>query len=217
MSSTRRLVTPFPWSPGEHLSLIGMTGSGKSTLASRLLELRHYVVVLRSKADRIEYPGMQRVTRAAAMDDPRVSRLELAPAHARQRDEFAAALDRVWEQGGWTCYVDELWYLSRLDLGDRIDRNLTQGRDPGRISQVCGMQRPTQVTRFAVGESSHVVAFGMEGRDVKILGEATGPRVARHVQEVPQHHFVWYHIPSRRIWRGTLDLERNDFAGEFVT
>jgi hypothetical protein len=79
------------------------------------------------------------------------------------------------------------------------------------------MQRPTQVTRFAIGESSHVVSFGLEGRDVTILAEAAGQRLGSVVSTLPRFSFAWYHVPSRQIWSGTLDLDRNAFAGELVS
>lgn len=183
------------------MAIIGMTGSGKSTLASRLLESRDYCVILRSKADEVRYPLTRRSSSASTLDDPRVDRLELHPHFDKQSAEFAQALDKVWRMGGFTVYVDETHYVDdELGLRPLLNRLLTQGRSPGKISMVCGMQRPTNVTRFAIGESSHVLAFGLEGRDVKILEQAASPRIGDIVEQLPQHHFAWYHIPSRQMW-----------------
>jgi AAA domain len=195
------LATPFTWNPGQHMAIIGMTGSGKSTLASRLLESREYCLVLRSKADEVRYPLTKRASSASALDDPRNDRLELQPRFEKQAEEFGRALDKVWRMGGFTVFVDETHYVDdELGLRPLLNRLLTQGRSPGRISVVCGMQRPTNVTRFAIGESSHVLSFGLEGRDVKILEQAAPRRMGDIVEQLPQHHFAWYHIPSRRMW-----------------
>jgi hypothetical protein len=214
----KRILTPFPWHPGQHMAIIGMTGSGKSTLASRLLELRNYVVILRSKADDVTYPRTTRASSAQAMENPQVSRLELRPKYERQAVEFQSALERAWRHGGWSVFVDELFYVD-TELGCRplLNRLLTQGRSPGRISVVCGMQRPTTVTRFAIGEATHVLSFGLEGRDAKILGEAASPRMARVVEQLPRHHVAWLDVPSRRIWTGKLNMKTNTLEGEVIS
>jgi hypothetical protein len=148
------------------------------------------------------------------MDDPRVSRLVLRPKFEKQHEEFRGALDRVWRQGGWTVFIDELYYVDEeLRLRALVNRLLTQGRDPGRISVVCGMQRPTNITRFAIGEASHVICFGLERRDAKILEHQ---KLAAVVEELPHHHFAWLHVPSRRIWRGKLDIRSGQLVGELV-
>lgn len=79
------------------------------------------------------------------------------------------------------------------------------------------MQRPTIVTRFAIGEATHVIAFGMEGRDAKILREATNWEVAETVVKLPRYHFVWYYVPERTIWIGKLDLPSGHLVGGPLT
>jgi hypothetical protein len=168
----------------------------------------------------VKYNRMTRVTSAAAMDDPRNERVELRPKMDQQQAEVARALDKVWRHGGWTCYVDETWFVDQ-ELGCRplLNRLLTQGRDPGRISVVCAMQRPVSVTRFAIGESTHVISFGMEGRDAKIVGETTSPRMTKAVQELDgeKHEFAHYHIPSRRLWKGSLNMKTGQLEGQEIT
>jgi len=139
-----------------------------------------------------------------------LNRVVLFPKYENQAIEFAKALDLVWKQGGWTIYLDELFYLDKLGVRLFIERLLTQGRSKG-ISVVSGMQRPVSVTRFAIGESSHVVSFGLEGRDAKLLGEVASPKLSKVVQELPRHAFAWYNVPTRQFWKGKYqDLERRD-------
>ena len=201
------LALPFTWQPGEHMTVVGDTGSGKSTLVSRLLSLRRYVLVLRSKPDDVTYQA-QRTQRARAMTDARVNRVELAPRNRRSQEaEFGRALDLAYRQGGWTVYVDELFYVDqKLGLSEQIDELLTQGRSLG-ITVVCGIQRPVQVTRFAMAESVHLLSFGLEGRDVKTLNEVA-PRLASEVPLLERYQFAWYHRRSKGMWVGRVqDLE----------
>jgi hypothetical protein len=208
-----------PWMPGEHVSLIGLTGSGKSTLGSRLLEDRQFVLILRTKADDVKYPHTVKITKAEQLKDPRVERfvLEPYPDQAIQRKEISRALDMVWQMGGFTVYVDETLYVDN-ELGCRplLNRLLTQGRNPGKISVICAMQRPVQVTRFAIGESTHVICFGLEGRDAKIVGETTSPRLAKAVTQLSRHAFCHYYVPTREIFAGRLNLSTGQIQGEVL-
>ena len=211
------------WRAGEHMSIIGMTGSGKSQLMATLLPAtRKYYLVLKSKADSIKYPGTVTVRSASAIRglvERQQSQivLRVPPPRMLQHHEFANALQIVWNNGGWTIVIDELWYLdAKLDLGEAVDTLLTQGRDPGKISVCSGMQRPTQVTRFAIGESTHVISFQLEGRDALILRDATNARFAKVVADLNVHYFAWLHKPTRSIWVGTIDLKSGKFMGRSV-
>ena len=195
------------------MSLTGDTGSGKTTLANVLLYARDYTLSFRSKADDAPLPGA-RITTArqfAAHDD--IDRYVLDPPYEKQLVEFWNALEVVWKQGGWTVYFDELFYLTSLKnggyrLSDRIDRMLTQGRSK-RITAMCGMQRPVQVSRFALSQSAHLIAFGAEGRDIKILDEVAGKQFAETVADLGRFEFAWYYRPERSVWRGRVqDLLR---------
>lgn len=214
-SATTSASLPLPWRQGEHLTLVGQTGTGKSTLAARLLQARKHLVVFKSKPDKVKYPVQQMVRKASAMDNQRLFSMELRPKYEDQLREFALALDRAWRQGGWCMYLDELFYLDRLGLRPLIERLLTQGRSKG-ITVASGLQRPVSVTRFAVGESRHVLSFGLEGRDARELGEATTDRMRLVVQELDEYEFAWFCRPGR-IWRGRLNLTTGELHGEFVS
>ena len=201
---TPRVRLPFPWEPGEHMGLVGMTGSGKSTAAAVILAVRRYLVVLRTKPDRVRY-GARLARRARAMNDRRLSRIVLDPPYEAQAQECRRALDLAWEQGAWTVYVDELYYADeQLGLEWELNRLLTQGRSKG-VSLVTGMQRPVSVTRFALGEATHVLSFGLEGRDVRTIAEVTSENFARTVAELERYEFAWWYKPQPRdVWRGRV-------------
>jgi energy-coupling factor transporter ATP-binding protein EcfA2 len=207
------------WRAGEHMAVIGQTGEGKSVLISSLLSLtRQHYVVLKSKADSVKYPGAKTVASAAAMRDSRASRLVLRPQPNRetQRREFSKALQLVWTDGGWTVAVDDLYYVEeRLGLGEPLDILLTNGREPGKISVCTALQRPTKVSRFAIGEARHVISFGLEGRDTTILRDATNARFAEVVTGLDVHCFAWLHKP-RTIWVGKINLQTGKYIGRMA-
>lgn len=80
------------------------------------------------------------------------------------------------------------------------------------------MQRPVQITRFALGESRHIISFALEGRDVKEFRDATSDTAAQVAAELDpdRYEFVWYCKP-RGVWRGRLNLATNQLEGQHVT
>lgn len=197
-----RVSLPVPWRVGEHVAAVGDTGSGKTFLVAKLVELRQYVVVLRTKPDDIKFPGFRRVTKASAMDDMYQTRLLLTPKHERQAIEGYDMLNRVWDMGGWTVVIDELWYVEKLlRLQPYVERLLTQGRSK-KISVVVGMQRPAQVSRFAISQCTHLFTFSVEGRDLQTIKEATTPRIVDPVTALPKHRFAYYNRHDRFIVTG---------------
>lgn len=150
----------------------------------------------------MKLPG-RLIRKASGINDIRYDRFLLDPIYESQGHEFASVFEEVWASGGWTVYLDELYYLTQIGLTPHINRLLTQGRSMG-ITMVTGMQRPTGITRFALSQSSHVLVFAQEGRDAKTIGEATSPRMVEAVEELREHEFAWYHRNSRQIWKGKL-------------
>jgi hypothetical protein len=193
---------PAPWRIGEHIAAVGDTGTGKTFLVSKLVELRNYVVILRTKPDNIKFPGFTRARTAAALDDLYDTRILLTPKHSYQMREGYGLLERVWEQGGWTVVIDELWYVEKmLKLGPYVERLLTQGRSKN-ISVIVGMQRPAQISRFAISQCTHLFSFRVEGRDLQTIKEATTPRIVEPVQSLGKHRFVYYNRSDRVIATG---------------
>lgn len=148
--------------------------------------------------------------------DTRHDSFTLNPKYEHQRREFSQAYELAWRQGGWTVYVDELFYQSeRLHLTEPIERLLTQGRSKN-LSVAIGMQRPARVSRFAISESTHVLSFGLEGRDAKELSYATTRAMEDAVRQLPEHYFAWFKRP-RTLWVGTLDLRARELRGHYLT
>lgn len=199
---------PFKWKQGEHLSLTGDTGSGKTTLANVLLHARGYTLALRSKSDDAPLPGARIRSASEFGVHPDINRYLLDPPYEKQLPAFWNALETVWKQGHWTVYFDELFYLNQLKsgehkLGDRVDRLLTQGRSK-KITVICGMQRPVQVSRFALSQCTHMVSFSGEGRDIMILKDVAGKEFADTVADLKRYEFAWFYRPERKVWRGRV-------------
>lgn len=198
------LKLPFRWLQGEHMMVVGDTGTGKTTLVAKLLADKEWIVSLRSKDDNVGLPG-KLIKKADAIDDVKHHRFVLFPKYEEQRQQFALAFDRVYKEGGWYLYIDELHGVSQLGgaMKWHIERLLTQGRSLG-ITVITGLQRPVQVSRFALSQSTHLLSFRQEGRDVKTLVEATTPRIKEALSELDRYEFLWYYRPERTWWKGRL-------------
>lgn len=200
---------PVPWNPGEHIAIIGTTGTGKSYLMSRIVQMRRFVAILRVKPDDIKFPGYKRTKDHRALVNLRVTdpigRFLIEPEYHRQAIVGARLMESVWKSGGWTIVLDELFYVHmKLRLGPYVDMLATQGRSK-RISLVTGMQRPVNVTRFALSEMTHIFTFRLEKRDVRTVAEIAGDDFANVSGRIPQYHFAHYHVPTRSIAVGTAD------------
>jgi len=198
---------PVRWRQGEHVAVVGRTGSGKTYLIGKLTALRQYVVIFRTKPDRkIKFPGFVTVRRAAAMDHWRSERLLLEPDYRRQAVEGYGMLERAWRDGGWTIVVDENWYAEKLlGLQSYVIRLLTQGRSKD-ISIVVGMQRPVDITRFALSEITHLFVFRCEGRDLKFsLKDSTTESIVPAVRNLRGHDYVYYNAAKQIIATGNAN------------
>jgi ABC-type dipeptide/oligopeptide/nickel transport system ATPase component len=196
---------PVAWQPGEHVAVVGDTGSGKTYLIAKLAMMRRYVAMLRTKPDDIEFPGFEQSQTSKAMAYWDASRVLIAPKLSLQAKEVWHALRQTWEDGGWTTIVDELWYAEhRLGLRNDIENLLTQGRSKD-ITMVVGMQRPSQVSRFAIAECTHLFCFRLDGRDAKTVAEASKPQMRFAVEQLTGHDFAYFHRGKRIIQIGNAN------------
>jgi len=189
---------PVPWRVGEHVAVIGTTGTGKTYLVSELVKRRRYVTIFRTKPDDIDFKGFKEHPDARALEDWRNELNLIRPKYQNQPRVGYDLLEKVWEHGRWTIVIDEFFYVERLGLKQSLERLLTQGRSK-KISVVLGMQRPVQVTRFALSEVSHIFCFRLEGRDATTLRDMTSPDIIKAVQSLQKYQFVHYHIPTKTI------------------
>jgi hypothetical protein len=217
-SADRVSAPPFPWLPGEHVTVVGDTGTGKTyMMVNALLPMRRYVVVLKTKADdddERKWRGYYRTETHKALDNPRHERILLYPRYEHRAVEGWHMLNKAMRQGEWTVVIDELWACERLGLGEPIEYLLTQGRSQG-ITMVLGQQRPVTTSRFAISQTKHFFSFRVEGRDAKTIAEATTPRVLPYISEeyaartrddthlLRKYQFVYYNREQRYVTAGT--------------
>lgn len=188
------------WRQGEHVLLIGQTGSGKTALAKEILPLRQYVLALIAKADDLQWASWRTIKRAELAIVPRhmnYAYYRLLPEYEDAEREFQAAMRKAWREGGWTVYLDELYYLEDLGCKNLIRQLLTQGRSK-RVSVVCGCQRPANVTRYALSETTHIFS-GIVGdkRDLDTLKHFIGEDFVDELQSLTIYHFLYYNKRTR--------------------
>jgi hypothetical protein len=193
------------WEQGQHVCIVGQTGTGKTYLENRLLQYRDCVIFLRSKADKVKLEGFRRTKTVDGISIVNQHKWELYPEYKQQRYEFSRALHMVWEQGSWCVDIDELFYMcDRLRLDSDVEMLLTQGRSLD-ISVVCGMQRPSRITRFAMSEPTHYFFFHAEGRDVKMISDATTPRIVPALAALKRYEFAYFNRITNAITIGRAE------------
>lgn len=203
------LLLPHKWKQGEHMAIVGRTGSGKSMLLARLIEARRYRIIIRTKPDDVIYRGAREVATLRGLERDRdANAFVLDPAYDEHGPEIYSTLEWAYRTGGWSIAIDECYYVTKLgrDMELELEKLMTQGRSL-KLTMVCGMQRPSRVPRFCLSEATHVLCFSMEGRDVKIIEEAHGPKIAAAVESLGRFEFAWYNVPARSIWRGRLNIK----------
>jgi hypothetical protein len=189
---------PVPWKIGEHVAAVGDTGTGKTYLIAKLVQQRKHVVVFRTKPDDIRFPGFKTVKKAEEMEDWHNDRLLLVPKYADQAIEGFRMLAKAWDHGSWTIVIDELWFTERLGLKPHVEKLLTQGRSM-KISLIVGMQRPAQISRFAISQCTHLFTFRVDGRDLDTIKMATTPRIVPAVKRLEGKNFAYYNRATRQV------------------
>lgn len=199
----------FKWKQGEHMTLVGPTGQGKTTLALKLLAFRTYILVFVTKKKdpllgELERAGYIRVKEWQGVPPGQggPSKIVLAPPFDKDRPrtrtqqrEFGEALDRVFEQGGWTVYMDEAVYITNnLKLAQEAELLWLQGRTLG-VTMVAATQRPVNIPLVAYDQATHLF-FWHDNDEANLsrisgLGGKSSLLIRRAVSELAFHEVLY--------------------------
>lgn len=197
----------FRWGSGEHVALIGPTGSGKTNLAFWLLPQHKYLVMLATKPrDKSltafgkshgfkiykEWPNVSAKQAPRRVIWPKASDIHSDKA---QQAVFFHALNTIYRQGGWTVYMDELFYMVQvLGLGKVVKVYLLQARAMD-ISLVVGSQRPSWIPVEVYDQSTHL--FFWRDNDERNLNRLSGISwrsanlIRQIIADLPRYHVLY--------------------------
>jgi len=123
------LAHHFELEPGQHVGAIGPNGQGKTTLVINLLELTPYNVAFGFKPkdetldqliarNRVGGGRYRRIYGWVDRDPDLMPLRVLWPdmtsldAPSQKRHIFKRALNEIYEDGCWTLYLDDLWFMA---------------------------------------------------------------------------------------------------------
>lgn len=166
------------WDPenAPHHALIGLTGSGKTYLGINgilgTMCQSDRVLILDTKQDDKLLMGVGRPVNEIPRNpwyigvnqskrkEPRAFwyRLVVSDERAKGRDQIAKALTRVYQEGDWVVYVDEMYDITAprppfYNLSPAIEQILRKGRSR-RVSVVGATQSPAWVPRTFYDQAS---------------------------------------------------------------
>lgn len=189
------------WKQGQHVIAIGPNGSGKTVVIKHMMRYRikrrGYMCALATKPKDEELEALTQQpfkflkVKANREWGPRsYPRLLLWPPAgdfsnlAQQRKTFRDALQGMWKRGKWTCFLNELRYVTEhLRMRQEMNTLYLQARS-SKFSLVGETQRPRYVPLEAFSQASHCFFFGCRDEEdmkrVSGIGNAD-PKLVRAV------------------------------------
>ena len=195
------------WRRGEHYALIGPTGQGKTTMMMHLLPMHPYSAVIATKPQDVMLAaltemGYVRYSTWRSVSVEHVPKRLIWPDITRiskllaQKAAIRNALHAVYQEGGWTCDIDELWYICHmLGLTLEVKMLLLQGRSLG-VSLLVATQRPAFVPLEVYDQSTHLM-FWRDADEVNsrrlsgITPFANGSVIRRIIERLEQHQVLY--------------------------
>ena len=170
------LAEHFELEPGQHVGAIGPNGQGKTTLVINLLELTPYTVAFGFKPkdetldqllarNRVGGGRYRRISAWVDRDPDLMPRRVLWPdmtsldAPSQKRHIFKRALNEIYEDGCWTVYLDDLWFMAHeMGFDHEIKIYLTMFRAlKGNL--FVASQRPSWIPLEVFDQCTHLFFF----------------------------------------------------------
>ena len=197
---------PTRYKQDQHVTIIGPTDCGKTILAQHLVACRGHVVgtgvkYVDESLSRLQKQGWHRIERWK--DRPRTAdRLLLWPnvdnpddAPKVHRERFSEMLNRVYKDGKWCIWTDELRYLTDNCGMAKIYRNMYISARSNKVSLVSAAQRPAWVPLEAYSQAQHLLIHrtGFEDDLKKMLG-GHAKELIETVNQLPWYHFLYANL-----------------------
>lgn len=210
----------FRWNQGQHIGVIGPTEQGKTTLAIAILDLRKYVVALGTKpkdpvldelSERGDFKKLKKWEKLSPTLYPK--RLLWPDATSlysakHQRQELQKAFSKIYVEGGWCIYADELWYLSHhLKMDFEIRTFLLQARS-NNISLLVTTQRPSRVPLEVFDQSTHLFFFKDNDernlKNISGIGWLNAGIIKGLVARLEMHQFLYINTRTGLMYRSSV-------------
>jgi len=203
---------------GEHVSLVGATGSGKSVCGIELCKLlakrkakdgrpaRVAILADKPRDDtimqlhtRYKWPIIKTWPPNYGQEHVIVWPRGGTPSEEVQRHRavFLPLLERIYQEGGQTVYIDEAAYFednapAGLGMRGTMSKFWRAARS-NKVTMVAGTQRPTHVSRLMWSEPSWLFIFTVEDdEDLRRVAQLSGRKmdVWRIVPNLGGHEFL---------------------------
>lgn len=177
------------WEQGQHITGLGRTGGGKTTAMAQILDDRRFVFAFLTKRDDDLFPLFRKRGYHMVKDTEEIPAIENAPkvalhvkpeglgrgAVTAQAATLRQALHKIWEQGGWTIYLDEIVTMTDLLKMDVELRAFWKEARSSKISIVAATQRPSRIPLEAYSQARFILLWRTnERRELLRLADMNG-------------------------------------------
>lgn len=202
-------VRRFRWNQGEHLAAVAPTGAGKTTLLLELIPYRGHSIFFGTKPDDPLYHKLvtkHGFVRVESITDikayqtkillwPKPVPGDIRATMRKQQAAFAAAINMVVSQGGWTVWLDESKYMAEnLGLKLLLTYLLEQSRSIN-VTVICGGQRPAWLPASTLPNSTHLFLWKSNKReDAQRLADVGGidaKQITEQLKTLDAHEFIY--------------------------